>query len=225
MPRAKRASDERYNARRRAKRELARIERNIAAEKYMPIQEQVMKDYAARLRKSIENSYIQKDIVRGMDKKARRRLTSKADAALKSSESALESLRLSRTATERENRAFAEKLNRAKHGEKTDISGLDELSVQFFYVSTKRLWTGRRLSERNKAIMEYLGTNSLEEAYRVVMAKNREYIQGYRTFRYTIENFGYSVDGWTNENKWFYEDMPEMIEDDRYASPTWVYFF
>lgn len=225
MPRAKRASDDRYNARRRAKRELARIERNIASQAYGVIQEDVMKEYAARLRKSIENSYIQKDIVRGMSRKERKRLTARADAALRSSESALESLRLSRTATERENRAFAEKLNRAKHGQKVDWSGMDETSVMFFYASTKRLWTGRRLSERNAAIMQYFGTQSLEEAYRIVMNRNREYIRGYREAVYNREKYGVSVMGWTHENHWFYEDMPDIQESDRRASPTDIVFY
>lgn len=225
MPRAKRASDERYNARRRAKRELARIERNLESGAYSPIQGDVMREYAERLRKSIENSYIQKDIVRGMTRKERKRLTAKSDAALKSSNAALESIRLSRTATERENRAFAEKLNRAKHGERTDVSGLDETSVLFFYSSTKRLWSGGRISERNRNIMRYFGTNSLEEAYRIVMARNREYIKGYREAIYNRTHYGYSVKGWTNENAWFYEGMPSLEEGERYDSPELIAFY
>lgn len=224
MARKKTASDEIYNQRRRARRELARIEKQLDSGSLSAGEMRRMTDYAARLRTSIENSYIQKNVVRGMNRKERKALSANAKQALRSAGATLESIARGRNATDRENMQFAEKMRRAKHGEPSGMSGMDKYSVQMFYVATKRLWQGVHLNQRNETIMKALGTNSLEEAYRVVMHANRERLMNYREMLAGLKP-DMTVEGWTNEAKFFYEDTREIWEGTRLTSPTDVVFF
>ena len=224
MARAKTASDERYNARRRARRELARIERSIESGKLSQAQEATQRTYARRLRESIEASYVQRRIRPGMKPSERRRIVSGAEQALKASEKAIESRRKSATATARQNRVFETRLKAAQQGAPSGVGGLDAVRAQFFYVATKRLWQGFPLADRNRAIMRGLGVESLEEAYRIVTRANRAQIAAYREMLRGIRP-DVSVSGWTDQAREFYEDAPLMEEDFRIASPVDVFFF
>lgn len=224
MARAKTASDERYNARRRARRELARIQRAIESGGMTDAQRATQQAYARRLEQSIQASYIQKNIVRGMDRQSRKKLTSAANQALRASESTIESRRKSLTATARQNEVFANKIRQVQQGMPTDVGGLDAIRVQFFYVATKRLWQGFPLGERNQRIMQGMGVESLEEAYRIVTRANREQISTYRDMLRGITPER-SVEGWTDQAKEFYNDVPMMEEGTRMTSPTYVVFF
>lgn len=224
MPRAKRASDERYNERRRARRELARIEKQLGSGTLTGRQRDVQEKYAARLRESIENSYIQKNIVRGMDRKSRAKLTSKSDAALRQARGILNTRAQARNASERTNALFAEKLKAAGSGKRTDVSGLDSVTSQFFYVATRRLWASSPYDQRNEVIMRRMGVDSLEEAYRIVMRENRKQIAAYREMvaGFTDE---YTLDGLTGQAAEFYEGTAELWEDFRITSPIDVVYF
>lgn len=224
MPRAKRASDERYNERRRARRELARIERSIASGALTDRQREVQTRYAERLRNSIENSYIQKNIVRGMTRKERGKLTSRSDAALRQARGILDTRAVGRNAGERQNALFAEKLKQAGAGKRTDISGMDSVSSQFFYVATRRLWASAPYEQRNETIMRRLGVDSLEEAYRIVMRENRRQIAAYREM---IDGFTdeFTLEGMTDQAAEFYGGTSELWEDFRLTSPIDVHYF
>lgn len=223
MARAKRASDERYNARRRARRELARIERALESGTLTQEQRATQMGYAARLTQAIEQSYVA-NRVRGIAKSARAKLVSAADAALRRAQSVIESRRLSLAENGVANRVFAAKIRSAQAGLRTDVAGLDKVRAQFFYVATKRLWQGYPLRERNDRIMSGLGVDSLEEAYRIVIRANRQRIADYRDMLAGLTP-EYSVQGWTDQAAEFYNDAPMMEEDTRMTSPLDVVYF
>lgn len=218
MPRRKTASDERYNARRRAKRELARIERQMNSVSALDPQYKTLSGYADRLRSSIAGSYVQPKIQRGMTVQERRKLTKSADQSIKHSVSVLTARERSRSASERNNRIFAERLKQAASGKRSGMSGLDRISVQFFYQATRRLWQGLPRERRNELIMKGLGVKSLEEAYRSVMRENRAHI---REWRMTLGQMSpeSTFEGWTDQQINFYAEEPSVLEGDRLTSP------
>lgn len=218
MARAKTASDERYNARRRARRELSRIERQLNSISALDPQYKTLTGYADRLRSSIAGSYVQPKIQRGMTVQERRKLTKSADQSIKRSVSVLTAREQSRNASERNNRIFAERLKQAASGKRTGLSGLDRISTQFFYQATRRLWQGMPRERRNELIMKGLGVSSLEEAYRNVMRANRAQIREWReTLGEMTEH--YTFEGWTDQQINFYAEEPSVLEGDRLTSP------
>lgn len=223
MARKKTASDERYNARRRARRELARINKQIESGALSDQQRSTQEAYARRLEQAIQDSYIQRDIRPGMNARERRALTRRSDAALERAASAVESRRKSKTATERGNAAFAEQIRAAQAGERTPLSGLDKVSTTFFYVSTRQMWQGYPAAQRNEYIMRGLGVESLEEAYRIVTRANRQQIQSYRDMLAGITS-EYTVEGWTDQAREFYEDAPIPQELEQPSPDNVVYF-
>lgn len=224
MARAKTLSDERYNARRRAKRELARIQRSLDRGGLKDSERATLNSYKNRLNQSIENSYIQRNITRGMSKIERSQLNNKADNALKQAKSVLESRSRGKNATTRTNEIFAQKMNLAAQNKRSGYSGMDEKSIQMFYIATRRLWQGGSLKDRNALIMRGLGVNSLEEAYRIVQRENRKKLKAYRNMLKGIKE-EMTVTGWTQEAIDFYEDVPLTEEDTRITSPTDVIYF
>ena len=66
---------------------------------------------------------------------------------------------------ERKNAMFQREINLASRG--SFISELSKSDVKIFYTMTSDLWNGK--SDRNQAIIEALGVNTLEEAYDLIM--------------------------------------------------------
>lgn len=67
---------------------------------------------------------------------------------------------------------FAKELRKAKAGGISALGAKGREKVQLFYRVTQRLWEGKPLAERNNAIMEGLGVSSLETAYAKIITRS-----------------------------------------------------
>lgn len=67
---------------------------------------------------------------------------------------------------------FAKELRKAKAGGISALGAKGREKVQLFYRVTQRLWEGKPLAERNNAIIEGLGVSSLEAAYAKIISRS-----------------------------------------------------
>ena len=197
MARAKRASDEVYNARRRAKRLLARLEREDVSG-MSTSQKRARADYIASVREQIARSYQgtrqvhQVPEAQARTKKAAERLDRMTTAPRKAK---------SRAA--RSDIIFQRQINLARSGAPSTLGERGKESVSVFYAATRRFWRGRDPKERNRLIMEGLGVSSLSEAYDRVIGANRKALD-------SLVSSGAQtslVKGLTSENEAFYGDV------------------
>ena len=196
MARAKRTSDEVYNARRRAKRLLARLEREDVSG-MSTLQKRARADYIASVREQIAQSYQGTRQVHQVQeaqtriKKAAERLDRMTAAPRKA-----------RSRAARSNELFKRQINLARVG---SPSVLGEQEVQVFYAATRRIWRGKDPKQRNEFIMKKLGVTSLAEAYEKVIGANSAAVEQLIA---TAEARAKSkVEGLTSENKEFYEEV------------------
>lgn len=216
MARAKRKSDEIYNARRRAKRLLARMakedtsgmsaQQKAARLDYMrSVQEQVTKSY--------DTSRKQPNVIR---KQQARESASKAASRLDKMTAAP---RAAKTAVDRSNLMFKRQLNLARIGAPSTLGKHGEQAVTIFYAATKKIWRGKDPAKRNELIMKAMGATTIEEAYKKVLSEN------VRAFRALVSYAGGDtsyVAGFTDENEDFYNEVdvdPELL-----GSPVWASF-
>lgn len=83
------------------------------------------------------------------------------------------------TQTERENRWFREQLRQERRGDDSALFGGSASATAaegVFYKATEGLWRGR-YADRDEAIMEALGVDTLEEAYGIVLGQNQEALE------------------------------------------------
>ena len=169
MPRAKRASDEVYNARRRARRLIARLEKSQAA---TVTENRARESYIQSLKEAVSSSYAK----------------NRSRQALADSKRYAEKLdrmtaipRANRTASARSEAIFRQQLAAARAG---SASSVTEAEVSVFYAATRRIWKGHDVRERNELIKRALGVSSLIEAFDKVMSepKNREAVDKYNDF-------------------------------------------
>lgn len=197
MARAKRTSDEVYNARRRAKRLLARLEREDVSD-MSTSQKRARADYIASVREQIAQSYQgtrqvhQVPEAQTRTKRAAERLDRMTTAPRKEK---------SRAA--RSNLIFQRQINLARSGAPSTLGDSGKEAVSVFYAATRRFWRGKDPKERNRLIMEGLGVTSLSEAYDRVIGANRKALDslvsvGARTSL---------VEGLTSENGAFYGEV------------------
>lgn len=157
MARAKRESDELYNARRRAKRALARIERDIKSGKVA--KSRAVQAYRQELAQEIRKTYI-----------GRKPSESTLGTARKSAQS-LDMYRLGAraSATERRNIIFQRNIKAASSG-----SGrYSPESTRLFWNATKHAWAGRG-RDRYASIMAYYGSDDLQAIFNDVMRQNKD---------------------------------------------------
>lgn len=169
MARKKRASDEVYNARRRAKRLIARLEREQARDG-IGVQSKARASYINSLKSQVAKSYA----------------TSRSKSALKASREAADTLnrmtripRADRTARERAEAIFKQQLAQARRGGESSIT---PAQVSVFYAATRRIWQGYDVRDRNERIKRALGVESLSEAFERVISENDEAIARYDDF-------------------------------------------
>lgn len=157
MARAKRASDEIYNARRRAKRALARLDRDIKEGKVKRSRQ--ITAYQKELREQIRQSYI-----------GRNATPSKLSSAQQAART-LDKYRIGvkAEAAERRNIMFRANLKASSAGSGT----IPKANVQLFWNATKHAWAGRG-RDRYAAIQRYYGTNDLQEIFNKVMETNKD---------------------------------------------------
>lgn len=207
MARAKTKSDEIYNARRRAKRAVARLEREIGG--YSKRQAAAAKKYITKLNEQIAKSYSpQRGGVRGISEGAE-----KAAAVLR------ESVKPSKSADSvesRRNRIFERELRTASSGAPSAIAKSQDLGqayAKIFYRATQSIWQGAPPEERNRRILAGLGESDLERAFVKVLMANRIAVRFARSQVRGIER------GFDTEEEWFFEEPGDV---DEYASPDYI---
>lgn len=197
MARAKRTSDEVYNARRRAKRLLARLEREDVGG-MSASQKRAHADYIASVREQIAQSYQgtrqvhQAAEAQARTKKAAERLDRMTTAPRKA-----------RSRAARSNLIFQRQINLARSGAPSTLGDGGKEAVSVFYAATRRFWRGKDPRERNRLIMDGLGVTSLSEAYDRVIGANRKALD-------SLVSAGAQtslVEGLTSENEAFYSEV------------------
>lgn len=197
MARAKRTSDEVYNARRRAKRLLARLEREDVSG-MSTSQKRARADYIASVREQIAQSYRgTRQVHRAAETQAR---TKKAAERLDRMTAAP---RKARSRAARSNLIFQRQINLARSGAPSTLGDGGKEAVSVFYAATRRFWRGKDPKERNGLIMEGLGVTSLAEAYDRVIGANRKALDSLLSAGAQTS----LVEGLTSENEAFYGEV------------------
>ena len=197
MARAKRKSDEVYNARRRAKRLLARLEReDVSGMGASQMRERA--DYIASVREQIAQSYQgTRQVHRVTEAQTRAKMAAERLDRMTTAP------RKTKSRAARSNLIFQRQLNLARSGAPSTLGDSGKEAVSVFYAATRRFWRGRDPRERNRLIMEGLGVTSLSEAYDRVIGANGKALDalvsaGARTSL---------VEGLTSENEAFYGEV------------------
>ena len=211
MARAKRVSDDVYNARRRLRRAAAKAEQTGEQER------------ARQLRRLAEETYIGRGVAASVERAAsaalaalrqipqareRRRDDQKARERERGLISALRSAargtsprgaakRLTRAFLERDNAIFSRELNLASMDlsssiDRADLSGKSQARI--FWMSTRKLWMGAPPDQRYEAIMRAMGTDSLRLAFARVLRYNEAAVDAAesaeREVRDTLKDMG-----------------------------------
>lgn len=153
--RQRRQSDEVYNARRRAKRYVKSLEKQVNQSK-SATERRVLRRYIRNLNEAIAGTY------RGSG-----RSIDKSVAALKSQ------TQKGKSGAARANYVFQQQIGLAGRDRKSALGKYGAQKVKIFYTATQRIWQGAPASQRNKLIMAELGASSLGEAFDMVMKRNK----------------------------------------------------
>lgn len=216
MARAKRKSDEIYNARRRAKRLLARMKKEDTSG--MSAQQKAARlDYMRSVQEQVTKSY---DTSRKQPNEVRRQQARESAAKAASRLDKMTAApRAVKTAVDRSNLMFKRQLNLARIGAPSTLGKHGEQAVTIFYAATKKIWRGKDPAKRNELIMKAMGAETIEEAYKLVLSKN---VNAFRALvSYAGGDTSY-VAGFTDENEDFYNEVdvdPELL-----GSPVWASF-
>lgn len=158
-PRPKTEADELYNARRRLKRQMERLEKELAGAT-SSTGKRAVRQYLSEMGSALQKSY-------GLGTAAQRSQAIKLLGQYKTGQ-------IGRRAVQSSNYVFAQQLNLATAGKKTVLGANGEAKARIFYRATQRFWEGAPLGSRNENIMRALGTDSLAEAYERVMREQEE---------------------------------------------------
>lgn len=176
--RQRRQSDEVYNVRRRAKRYVKSLEKQVKQSK-SATERRVLRRYIRNLNEAIAGTY------RGSG-----RSIDKSVGALKSQ------TQNGKSGTARANYIFQQQLGLASRGRKSALGKYGAQKVKIFYAATQRIWQGAPASQRNKLIMAELGASSLGEAFDTVMKRNKaalDMVKGlYEPIGDTAENIAFA---------------------------------
>lgn len=185
MSRKRRKSDETYNVRRRAKHYVASLEREITKTQ-SAAGRRALRKYARNITRQIQRTY------RGSGYSIAK-ATQVLDELIAS--------RTGKTGQSRANYVFRQQVGMASRGEKSSIGSgyLGQAKTKIFYRATQRFWEGAPAKDRNKLIMAALGTDSLAEAFDMVMARQKLAIKAARGNLEPIED--------TEENALFAEGL------------------
>lgn len=153
--RQRRQSDEVYNVRRRAKRYVKSLEKQVNQSK-SATERRVLRRYIRNLNETVAGTY------RGSG-----RSIDKSVAALKSQ------IQRGKSGAARANYVFQQQIGLAGRGRKSALGKYGAQKVKIFYTATQRIWQGAPASQRNRLIMAELGAGSLGEAFDMVMKRNK----------------------------------------------------
>lgn len=210
MARAKRASDEVYNARRRAKRLLARMEREDVSS-MSTVQRRARADYMESVRAQIEQSYQGTRAVREVHSAQKR-----AKSASEQLDRMTSAPRKVKSSRERSDMLFQRQVNLARIGAPSLFGEHGKAAVSVFYASTRQIWRGRDSKDRNRLIMEALGVDNLQDAFDKVLIKNMRAVNEY--IAQSVKSS--TVEGFTDENEEFYKEVE--LDSELRGSPTWA---
>ena len=210
MARAKRASDEVYNARRRAKRLLARMEREDVSG-MSAAQKRARTDYMESVRAQITRSYQGTRDVREV-----RRAQKRAKSASERLDRMTSAPRKVKSSRERSDMLFQRQINLARIDAPSTLGEHGKEAVAVFYAATRQYWRGKDPKERNRLIMQGLGAKSLSEAFEKVLRANEQ------AFKAAISSGvpTSEVEGFTDENEAFYSEVEYDAE--LIGSPIWA---
>ena len=167
QPRPHKAADDVYNARRRAKRLVARLEAEISEN---DLTNRARESYVQSLKEQIDKSYA--------ENRSPQALAKSKKAAMKLDR--MTSMpRANRMAKARSEAIFRQQLAAARRG---DVSSIKEAEASVFYAATRHIWRNHDVKERNKLIIEKLEVSSLREAFEKVIAENKEAVKKYDEF-------------------------------------------
>ncbi len=150
-------TDEIYNARRRAKRALARLDRDIESGKVRRTRQ--VTAYRLEIMRQIQESY---QGARPSEAKV-----TEAKAAAANLDRYIVMARS--TAVERRNAIFRANLKAGSSGAGT----IPKENIQLFWNATKHAWAGRG-RDRYTSLMRYYGTDDLQAIFEDVMRQNKE---------------------------------------------------
>jgi G3E family GTPase len=175
MARAKRASDEQYNARRRAKRALARISKsgkNLNKKEYSKVAKQV-----EALNNLINNSYFSKKL---QGYQANHKEISKVESKLESTNFYKSIININRKRYREPKELTQAQNNRLSNMQEEHFHRNGEMSrweQSQFYSYTQFIWEGTSASQRNNAIIDYLNDHGamVKEHGREVEVTNLKY--------------------------------------------------
>lgn len=150
-------TDEIYNARRRAKRSLERLDRDIKAGKVKNTRQ--VRAYRSEIMRQISESYQGKNPTDADVSEAQRAARYLARYTVGARTNAVQ----------RRNVMFRANMKAGSAG----AGSLPKENVQLFWNATKHAWAGRG-RDRYASIMSYYGTDDLQAIFNDVMRKNKE---------------------------------------------------
>ena len=150
-------TDEIYNARRRAKRALARLDRDIESGKVRRTRQ--VKAYRREIMRQIQESY------QGARPSEEKVAEAKAAAANLDRYTVM----ARSTVVDRRNAIFRANMKVGSSG----AGIIPKVNVQLFWNATKHAWAGRG-RDRYTSLMRYYGTDDLQAIYESVMRQNKE---------------------------------------------------
>lgn len=206
MARAKRKSDEVYNARRRAARALAKLERQAAQGAFKTEgQKRAVYSLAQQLETAISKSYVNRQ-TRQYSKDIASTVSN-----LRSTASVIQSDRM-QGATYRQNKIFERNLNNATM--KDGFSSISKAEAKVFYRLTQNIWQGKPPEMRNEFIRAHYGTELIEDAFNAVI-ETEQAQNALAQAKANVQPIGV-----TDENEAFYNDTTDTGED--FGSPDYI---
>ena len=165
---SRKADVARKRLKRALNRELAKVKENQDLNKIAELNKKISESYAVRktseiVKKVSESKAVQESY--SQIKKFAYAIT--PESLLEASEKY--TLRYERK-TRRRNEQFQYEINQASRG---GTSELTKEEAKIFYSSTMNIWRGKPQGSWNKAIMDFYGTDSLEEAWEIVFSDSR----------------------------------------------------
>lgn len=178
QPRAKTFADTVYNARKRAKRAVARLEKNLIEGKIAEKDIGTTKNFIESLKKGIKDSYAKRTkqgLKYGENIESLKEVLTEASQLTKQPISSYERREglyqevISPAEKKRIDAIWKRNINQATM--KNGVSPLNEEEVRMFFRVTQRFWNVKGVSKNNRleAIVEGLGVRTIQEAYEIVV--------------------------------------------------------
>lgn len=239
MARARKASDEIYNARRRAKRLVNSLNKELS-KGVSPMKADAIRSRISDLEAQIKTSYSPRAKSERTDagRKYREQIARKMTSTVQNYRT---TQKISKSKDEeviaRANKAWSEEARRASKGD-TDTRFTEwhevngemvpddkaPLRVKAFWASTRNMWAGAKNADREAIVLAKLGVSTLDEAYDIVMAQPQTKIYYGTAEEIADANERMAEDGMSTRERDYIDDlaMKDYVagEEERTGSPT-----